>query len=363
MAERQAEVERIQAALVEKQRDQPRFVFVQPRVELAPRTSAARGASVGHGSDGRHPRGGAGADQPAAIFAWQHAGVRGAVAATGAAAGGPEPGSAHAAGAACAAETRRGPPIPARPPMRCACPTAGRRRPISATRRAAAPPRPSPLSQALKNLSRYAEQAAFENPNGGQNNAFGPAIQFDTKGVEFGPWIRRFIAQVKRNWFVPYAAMSLKGHVVITFNVHKSGALTDFTVIGPSSWTPSTTRRSTPWRRAIPPSRCRSSTRPTKRSSPSLSTTTNRRPRSSDADAEPAGRPGRVACRADGVRVLAGDVLISSSHVGTITKARRREGTKTKLRRFGRQRAAARSGEAQQSPKSAKSADPSAAAR
>ena len=32
---------------------------------------------------------------------------------------------------------------------------------------------------------------------------FGPAIQFDTKGVEFGPWIRRFVAQVKRNWFVP----------------------------------------------------------------------------------------------------------------------------------------------------------------
>ena len=25
---------------------------------------------------------------------------------------------------------------------------------------------------------------------------FGPEIQFDTKGVEFGPWIRRFIAQV-----------------------------------------------------------------------------------------------------------------------------------------------------------------------
>ncbi len=61
----------------------------------------------------------------------------------------------------------------------------------------------------------------FENPQGG--GAFGPAIQFDTKGVEFGPWIRRFIAQVKRNWLIPYAAMSMKGHVVITFNVHKDG--------------------------------------------------------------------------------------------------------------------------------------------
>jgi TonB family protein len=92
----------------------------------------------------------------------------------------------------------------------------------------------SPLGQALRNLSRYAEQAAFENPNGGGSTQIG-GFQFDSKGVEFGPWIRRFIAQVKRNWFVPYAAMSLKGHVVITFNVHKNGALTDLTVIGPSS--------------------------------------------------------------------------------------------------------------------------------
>jgi TonB family protein len=60
-------------------------------------------------------------------------------------------------------------------------------------------------------------------------------LQFDSKGVEFGPWIRRFIAQVKRNWFVPYAAMSMKGHVVVTFNVHKDGSITDLTVVGPSA--------------------------------------------------------------------------------------------------------------------------------
>jgi TonB family protein len=95
-------------------------------------------------------------------------------------------------------------------------------------------PNTGPLSEALRNLSRYAEQAAFENPNGGQNSAFGPSIQFDTKGVDFGRWIRKFKAQIYRNWFVPEAAMSLRGHVVITFNVHKGGALTDVQVIGPS---------------------------------------------------------------------------------------------------------------------------------
>jgi TonB family protein len=87
------------------------------------------------------------------------------------------------------------------------------------------------LGDALRNLQRYTQGEAFENQSGG--GQFGPEIQFDTKGVEFGPWIRRFIAQVKRNWFIPYAAMSNKGHVVVTFNVHKDGSITDLSVVGP----------------------------------------------------------------------------------------------------------------------------------
>jgi len=88
------------------------------------------------------------------------------------------------------------------------------------------------LGDALRNLQRYIPRDQFENP-GGSGGQFGPEIQFDTKGVEFGPWIRRFIAQVKRNWFIPYAAMSNKGHVVVTFNVHKDGSITDLAVVGP----------------------------------------------------------------------------------------------------------------------------------
>src|SRR5262245_44227277 len=93
------------------------------------------------------------------------------------------------------------------------------------------------LGDALRNLQRYIETDQFENQRGGGTTSFGPEIQFDTKGVEFGPWIRRFVAQVKRNWepLIPQAAMMMKGHVVITFNVHKSGALTDITVVEPCS--------------------------------------------------------------------------------------------------------------------------------
>lgn len=90
------------------------------------------------------------------------------------------------------------------------------------------------LGDALRNLQRYTQNESFDNQSGG-GGQFGPEIQFDTKGVEFGPWIRRFVAQVKRNWFVPYAAMSMKGHVVITFNVHKDGTISDLAVVGPSA--------------------------------------------------------------------------------------------------------------------------------
>ena len=94
------------------------------------------------------------------------------------------------------------------------------------------PPQGGSLGEALKNLQKYVDQESFNNDRGQVQN-LGP-LQFDTKGVEFGPWIRRFVSQVRRNWFVPYAAMSLRGRVVLTFFVHRNGALTDVQVLQPS---------------------------------------------------------------------------------------------------------------------------------
>jgi TonB family protein len=88
------------------------------------------------------------------------------------------------------------------------------------------------LGDALRNLHRYVQQQSFDNPHG-SGDAQG-LIQFDSKGVDFGPWLRRFVAQVKRNWFVPQAAMIMKGHVVITFNIHRNGTITDIEVRKPS---------------------------------------------------------------------------------------------------------------------------------
>ena len=98
------------------------------------------------------------------------------------------------------------------------------------------PPQTRPsgsLGEALRNLQQYVQKQSFDNPQGGLNQP-GAAIQFDTKGVEFGPWLRRFIAQVRRNWFIPQAAMTFHGHVVLQFNIHKEGTITDVNVVQPS---------------------------------------------------------------------------------------------------------------------------------
>lgn len=95
-------------------------------------------------------------------------------------------------------------------------------------------PAPGRLGDALRNLERYVQNQTFDNPQGGETDP-GATIQFDTKGVEFGPWIRRFVAQVRRNWFIPHAAMTFRGRVVIQFNIHRNGRITDVAVVGPST--------------------------------------------------------------------------------------------------------------------------------
>jgi TonB family protein len=120
------------------------------------------------------------------------------------------------------------PPSPAAPPP----PEKGYGETVVPIMRSA-PPSGGRLGESLRDLKRYLQDQNFNNQNGGQIDS-GPDIQFDSKGVEFGPWLRRFIAQVKSNWFIPQAAMIQRGRVVLQFNVHRDGRITDLTVVGPS---------------------------------------------------------------------------------------------------------------------------------
>ena len=107
---------------------------------------------------------------------------------------------------------------------------------------AARPTRRSPLgdrpgtilNRALRGLDSVGRNRQYYNLRG-RTDRYGPDIQFDSKGVDFGSWLARFRSQIYRNWFIPYAAMSMSGSVVLTFNVHMDGALTDLAVERPSA--------------------------------------------------------------------------------------------------------------------------------
>ena len=90
------------------------------------------------------------------------------------------------------------------------------------------------LKQALRGLDGVPRTRTFGNLRG-RTDQYGPDIQFDTKGVDFGSWIRRFRALIYRNWALPYAIWSMSGHVVLTFIVHEDGAMTELTLIEPSA--------------------------------------------------------------------------------------------------------------------------------
>ncbi len=85
------------------------------------------------------------------------------------------------------------------------------------------------LGKTSRALNRSIRRESFANLSGDSGH-FGD-LQFDSKGVEFGPWVRRFKAQVYRNWFWPYRVITDHGHVVLTFIVHKNGSLTGVQVM------------------------------------------------------------------------------------------------------------------------------------
>jgi outer membrane biosynthesis protein TonB len=96
------------------------------------------------------------------------------------------------------------------------------------------PPVSGPLGRALQNLDRYAAQTSG-NPLGSATEQRDASFQFDPKGVDFGPWLRKFRAKIVRNWDIPNSAMFFHGHAVLHFLVHRDGTITDLRVLQPAS--------------------------------------------------------------------------------------------------------------------------------
>ena len=217
---RRAELEERQRQELERQRDNPRFVFMQPRVETPPPRPPQRAELSDLDRRARAVER-APAPRNELPFSRGNSAERldaepETMTATGPAA--PEP--------APPAETRD-----AAPPLPLPESSTGFRRAEEAQQQR---PATGVLADAIRNVQRYAQKESFSNLQG-SSREFGPFINFDSKGVEFGPWIARFVAQVRRNWFIPMAAMTMRGHVVVTFFVHKDGRISDVTVLKPSA--------------------------------------------------------------------------------------------------------------------------------
>jgi TonB family protein len=101
----------------------------------------------------------------------------------------------------------------------------------------AAPPAPSllagDLGRELRNPQRYLQSQSFANAQGGDTDQ-GADIQFDSKGSDFGPWLRRFTAQVRRNWLIPQVAEVVRGDVILRFYVLRNGTIVDLQIVKPA---------------------------------------------------------------------------------------------------------------------------------
>ncbi len=102
-------------------------------------------------------------------------------------------------------------------------------------------PKPSPLDRgeggedgAFTDIRRFLAGTRFDNPEGGLVANTGNTLYYNDKGANFVPWLRRMLAEVRRNWFVPYSVAFNHGHVAVGISVARDGTVTELKVLYPS---------------------------------------------------------------------------------------------------------------------------------
>jgi TonB family protein len=226
-AQRQQELEAVRQREIERQRERARFVFIQPKVDI----QALKPPPRAELSDiDRQARTIERAPNPTNPLPFSRGNTTERIVADAPL----EPNRETAAEPAAAQpDTSASDRSLALPDAPNAAPRPEPQRPAAQSRG----PAVGAIADAIRNVERYTQKEGFVNLEGGGDQEFNESIQFDSKGVEFGPWLRRFVAQVRRNWLplIPYAAMTMRGRVVVTFFVHKDGRITDVTVLRPST--------------------------------------------------------------------------------------------------------------------------------
>jgi TonB family protein len=105
------------------------------------------------------------------------------------------------------------------------------------------PPEPKPSTReqgeggeegAFTDIRRFLAGTRFDNPEGGLVSNTGNTLYYNDKGADFVPWLRRMLAEVRRNWFVPYSVAFNHGHVAVGLSVARDGTVTELKVLIPS---------------------------------------------------------------------------------------------------------------------------------
>src|SRR6476661_1892366 len=158
--------------------EQPRFVFVQPRTELQATKPPPRAEASDRDRSRKTPQK---VERPANPLPYARGNSNERVESA------PDE-KAMGKGPAPEPAPPTPPPVPAgieSTPLPDGGQIAAQREAERQAQQQQAKPAGGQLGEALKNLQRYVQKESFNNQQGG-GNEFGP-LQFDTKGVEFGP--------------------------------------------------------------------------------------------------------------------------------------------------------------------------------
>ncbi len=89
-----------------------------------------------------------------------------------------------------------------------------------------------------RNLSKYFEFQDYNSPSSSIVRDGG--IQFDTKGFDFGRWLKDFYYKVYSNWTIPLAFEALRqsGQLTLRFDVHRDGSVSGLDLLNSSGLVP-----------------------------------------------------------------------------------------------------------------------------
>ena len=87
---------------------------------------------------------------------------------------------------------------------------------------ASLPPKKPSLSSSLARLESFIEPESFSNPEGGVEGPQG-IVSFDTKGYDLGPYIRRILSIIERNWRanIPPVARMFDGASFVALSIER----------------------------------------------------------------------------------------------------------------------------------------------